>query len=336
MSWGRNAELQLGDGRSTILRNPTRPPGPRATPEPVQRSCGPEACEPLSELKSIAAGGYHNLAVKSDGTVWAWGSHDCGQLGNGKLPTSGFTLTAPSSVPTQVLALNGGVAVAAGRAHSLALDNRGMLWGWGDNSWGQVGNGARPIGESGRCVIAPTKVALPTRVVAFAAGSDHSLALTEDGTVWSWGVNCSGQLGSLLDKESHRYAPAPVIGGWGDQDPVVSLAAGGEYGIGHSLALTQNGQVWAWGLAGVLGSAGGGDVPSPCKDNPAFMPREGFLSPRSPDLEQRARPTPRQVSGLSGAVFIEAGAFHSVVINEEGELFTWGRNDQGQLGQPPG
>ncbi|MCA1684128.1 MAG: hypothetical protein LC708_03260, partial [Actinobacteria bacterium] len=320
-------------------------------------------------MKAVAAGGYHSLALKNDGTVWAWGENFCGELGNGKTYTNNGSVSSKDLSPpaaVKVLGLDNTqvVAVAAGRGHSLALDSTGAVWAWGDNRWGQLGNDGtkdQPSSYSttcrmpdddpnastfsGRAQILPTRVPLTAPVVAIAAGSDHSLALTSDGTVWSWGNNCSGQLGSSTDTvTASRSVPAPVLGlptaPLGDPvngvapDPVVALAAGGEAVSGHSLALTASGRVWAWGLADVLGTGNGSGVDAPC-DNQAFKTTNPDAAARA---AQQGRLTPALVLHaatsvpLSDVVALDAGVSHTLAIAGDGNVFAWGRNDVGQLG----
>src|SRR2546428_613650 len=86
-----------------------------------------------SNAQKIAAGNYHSLALKSDGTVWAWGMNLYGQLGDGT--------NTGSNVPVQVSSLTGIIAIGGGYGHSLALKSDGTVWAWGYNSTGQLGNG---------------------------------------------------------------------------------------------------------------------------------------------------------------------------------------------------
>jgi len=204
-TWGDNQHGQLGDGTATD----------RTTPVQVQG---------LTGVVAIAGGSYHSLALKSDGTVWAWGSNSSGQLGNGT--------TTKSYTPMQVQGLTGVVAIAAGGKHSLALKSDGTVWAWGDNWYGQLGNGT----TTNR--FTPVQVQGLTGVVAIAGGYYHTIALKQDGTVWTWGYNWYGQLGDGTSSP-HRTTPVQVQGLTG----VVAIA-GGYY---HTVALKQDGTVWTWG-----------------------------------------------------------------------------------------
>jgi alpha-tubulin suppressor-like RCC1 family protein len=185
----------------------------------------------LTNITAIAAGGAHSLALRSDGTIWAWGENSRGQLGDGA--------TTNRPIPTQVSGLTNITAIAAGGAHSLAVHSDGTVWAWGFNNHGQLGEGSR----TNR--LAPVQVAGLTNITTVAAssslfspaGSDHSLALSSDGTVWAWGFNTAGQLGNGTTTD--RHSPVPLS----ELSPFIAIAAGPF----RSLALSSNGTVWAWG-----------------------------------------------------------------------------------------
>ena len=170
----------------------------------------------------------HTLAVKSDGTLWAWGGNFRGQLGDGT--------KTDRSTPVPVQGLTGVVAVAAGEYHSLALKSDGTLWAWGFNNNGQLGEVPTTI-TSIRTT--PVPVSGLTGVVAVAAGEFHSLALKSDGTLWAWGGNWSGQLGNGTQFPVVRSTPMPVNLPGG----VVAMDAGRTY----SLAVKSDGTLWIWG-----------------------------------------------------------------------------------------
>src|SRR5207237_1349033 len=128
----------------------------------------------------------HSMALKADGTVWAWGDNSYGQLGDG-------TFTSRSK-PVRVTNLPSVTAISMGGRHSLALAPDGTVWAWGENDNGQLGNGtftlASPYG-----IPTPAPVVNLTGVAAIAGGGNYSIALREDGAVWTWGRNNGGQLG---------------------------------------------------------------------------------------------------------------------------------------------
>ena len=145
-----------------------------------------------TDWTAIAAGSGHSLALKSDGTLWAWGDNSYGQLGDGT--------TDNKIIPTKVGSNTDWTAIAAGSGHSLALKSDG-IWSWGDNSYGQLGDGTTDN------KIIPTKVGLDTSWKAIASGSYHSLAL-KTGTLWAWGDNTYGQIanGTMADQTTPLQA----------------------------------------------------------------------------------------------------------------------------------
>ncbi|WP_158620279.1 MULTISPECIES: hypothetical protein [Corallococcus] len=214
-------------------------------------------------MVSTAAGDNHVLALKSDGTVWAWGRNFSGQSGNNdEWKYDVYT-------PTQVPGLTGMVALAAGGESSVALKSDGTVWAWSKNASGQLGDGTTtnrltPIqvpGLTGVVALASGPYytlavkldgtvwtssfysfqgTVPglAGVVALAAGASHSLALKSDGTVWAWGRNAYGQLGD--GTTTNRYDSVVRVPGLSG---VTSIAAG-EF---HSIAAGADGTVWAWG-----------------------------------------------------------------------------------------
>jgi alpha-tubulin suppressor-like RCC1 family protein len=144
------------------------------------------------------------LALKSDGTVWAWGLNSHGELGDGT--------SINRSNAVQVLNLSNIVAVSGGDWHSSALDSSGMVWKWGRNDVGQLGGGT----ADGSQHPLPAKILLDnngngfTNIVMAAARDYHNIAVKADGSVWQWGANDQGQCGdnSMVD----RWRPVQVSG----------------------------------------------------------------------------------------------------------------------------
>lgn len=166
-AWGYNNNGQLGNGNYTNSNVPVQTLN-------------------ISKVKAIAGGGrYFSLAVKSDGTVWAWGSNAYGQIGNGTI----FTAT---NVPVQTSSLTGIKNVEAGEYFSVALKNDGTVWNWGRNDFGQLGIGNYTDSS------VPVQVSGLAGVSAIAKGEFyfHTYAIKSDNTIWSWGSNFYGQLGT--------------------------------------------------------------------------------------------------------------------------------------------
>jgi len=186
---------------------------------------------------AIAAGWYHGLALKSDGTVWAWGRNDRGQAGDGKHDES------RGAGPGQRAHGSGGDCRRCLPQSGPEQRRDGLAWGY--NSNGQLGDGSLTDR------LTPVQASGLTGVVAIAAGGAHSLALKSDGTVWAWGLNGNGQLGD--GSATNRLTPVPVSG----LSAVMAIACGGY----HSLALKSDGTVWAWGY-NAFGELGDGTATS--------------------------------------------------------------------------
>ncbi|MBX7187475.1 MAG: chitobiase/beta-hexosaminidase C-terminal domain-containing protein [Vicinamibacteria bacterium] len=184
----------------------------------------------------MAAGDYHTLALKADRTVWAWGTNNYGQVGDGSA-----TGTVRSS-PIQITALSDIVEIAAGRYSSYALKADGTVWAWGYNVSGELGDGS----NTNRYL--PVQVSGLTGVQAIGAGGSHGLAVLSDGTVRTWGLNNYGQLGRGNSTNSNVPVTATGLGS-------VRSVTGGD---SHSLALRTDGTVagWGWGGLGQLGNGG--------------------------------------------------------------------------------
>jgi alpha-tubulin suppressor-like RCC1 family protein len=277
---GSSACGKLGDG-TTIER---------LVPVEVH---GPGNIGYLGSVTAIMGGEHHNFALKSDGTVWAWGGNFVGQLGIGN-----FTNT---TVPVQV-SFPVSVTMLGGRGyHSLAVDMNGTVWAWGWNSQGQLGHDTSgnpcPTGFT-PCSNVPVQVLGISHPLTVTGGGFFSLAVMPDHTVMGWGSNSRGQLGD--GSYSNRSSPVAVSG---VLSHVVALSAGWK----HAVALTDDGHVWAWG------------------DN--FEGEIGLGITTTLGIT-----IPTQVPGLSGVVSVSAGDRFTGALKGDGTVWTWGANQFLQLG----
>ncbi len=342
----------------------------------------------FSAVRSIAAGRMHTSSVRNDGTVWNWGTGSNGQLGNGN---SGIGVAV--ATPVQVAGLEGFTSVADGNGFVIALKSDGTVWGWGINSSGQLGDGTtmertRPVQTFGL-----------TGVTAIAASGSYGVALKSDGTVWVWGATFSigsntstvrtmpVQLTGIADVAAVSAGAALLMlktdktvwaaggnsrGQIGDGTTidrpfpvqvnslsnVAAIAAGGDE---FSVAVKEDGTVWAWGINfnGQLGPGGGpmnfDPHPTPLQvtDLPTGMTNiatgEDFCLALAGDgtvwswgnnsdfqlgqgISVGQNPIPKQIPNFNGVVALAGGVNHSAALKTDGSVWTWGGNSEGQLG----
>ncbi|MFC5403231.1 RCC1 domain-containing protein [Cohnella soli] len=175
-----------------------------------------------SDIAFIEAGGYHSVALKKDGTVWAWGRNLSGQLGDG--------LTVDRYEPSKIDGLEHIIALSGKADHTLAVTESGQVWAWGYNPDGQIDAGDEVHST-------PVLIQGLNNIVSVSAGGSFSLALDKQGDVWSWGANIYGQLGNGNNEDNPLPQKVTSI------HDVVQIEAGGDF----ALALTKDGVVWAWG-----------------------------------------------------------------------------------------
>ncbi|MGM1064407.1 RCC1 domain-containing protein [Saccharothrix sp. Mg75] len=226
-SWGYTRHGQIGDGVDHVEEVVTTP----------VRVAG------LTDVVDLGSGFENGYAVKSDGTLWAWGSNHEGLLGNGVACDRDVPATCSSNVPVRVAGLTDVVEVSD---EGFALKADGTAWTWGTNYAGVLGTG-EPDDEAVSTV--PVRVSGLTDVVRIAGHSMNRYAVRSDGTLWAWGANSSGQMGNGVVEPGVGYrVPHAVPGLTG----VAEVSISSTYIV---LALTSDGTVWAWGndIGGQLG-----------------------------------------------------------------------------------
>jgi alpha-tubulin suppressor-like RCC1 family protein len=285
----------------------------------------------VAQAGTIASGNHYTVLVKPDGTVWAWGNNDQGQLGDGT-QTNRWR-------PTQVAGLTDVVAAAVGLDFSLVLTNTGTVWAWGGNSCGQVGDGTTTRR------LTPVSLSL-TNIVAIAAGGQHALAMQADGTVYVWGRNDFGQLGNGGTTNN----PTPTIN---TSFASASAIGGGFY---HTLVVKSDGTVWGAGsnANGQLGVASLTSQLTPVQMGGSLTTAVAAVggenhsvilladhTVRAVGLNNHGQlgnasttttSTPVTVSGLTSVKEIGAGKWDSGALKTDGSIWTWGYNFDGQVG----
>ena len=258
----------------------------------------------VESIVDIDVGDIHSVALRKDGIVFTWGSDFSGQLGSPDYKN--FHL------PVIVKMKNGEILkdiikVAAGWDFSVALKKDGTVWTWGENKYGQLGDGTYKNKYYPVCVKGPKGIGYLQNIVDIKAGAYHVLALSKDGTVWAWGDNQFGQLGdgSFISK---KY-PVKVknFSGNGELSDIVKI----ECGAFHSCAINKNGEVLMWGK-NMKGQLGNGTYED--RNLPVFVKNE----------EGKGH--------LKEIVDISLGRNHTIALNKNGEIFVWGSNKYGQLG----
>ncbi|WP_292009135.1 hypothetical protein [Chryseobacterium sp.] len=279
--------------------------------------------------KIISTGADHTLAIKRDGTLWAWGKNFSGQLGNGNLTSQEvkriyelrsaqkykskeykdlnerfFHTNITSDIPVQIGGDTDWIKVQAGGDQSFAIKKDGTLWGWGDNYYGQLGDGT--INN----VNVPLQIG-SEKWTDVASGARHTIAIREDGTLWAWGDNSFGQLGDGSTTSSLQ--PVQI-----STEKWREVAANTWY----SAAISQEGFLLIWG-----------DVHRrPIMYASSFYKLVAVNLLYASLIDSKNKNPIKKMSSKKDWVKIVAGNYHLLALDSQGHLWGTGDNDEKQLG----
>ncbi len=269
--WGTNNYGQLGFG---VRNNNLYAPAQISTTE---------------QWQSVSAKSLHTLAITADGKLYAWGANGNGQLGLGH--------TAIQSIPAlvNVEGVNNWKSVTTGHGHTVAITTDGKLYVWGANESGQLGFG---VHSEIALYTTPTQISATEQWQSVSTKFSHTVAITTDGKLYVWGDNSYGQLGFGHTAIQNIPLSVNVEG--------VSAWKTASAGYSHTMAITTDGKLYAWGDNdyGQLGLGNSGDTQN----------------------------TPQQVGDKTYWKSVSAGNDFTLALTDEGKLFIWGQNDYGQLG----
>ena len=278
--WGRGSYGRIGDGSTNVHRN-----SPKKLP--LRSSTGLSV-----KWKKADGGGAHSMAITETGELYTWGNNSAAQLGDGT--------TVNKHIPTRIGIGKKWKEVVASNISSVAITETGELYAWGSNDNGRLGDGSTTQRTS-PVKINHTTGSSVTKWKAIAAETDHVLAITETGELYTWGGNGNGQLGD--GTTTQRTSPVKI------SHPTAPGTKWKKLGTGenHSLAITETGELYAWGLNN-FGQLGDGTTIN--------------------------RNIPTRISDSTNWEEVFGGKFHSLASKKNSEhlVYSWGGNQFGQLG----
>jgi alpha-tubulin suppressor-like RCC1 family protein len=244
---------------------------------------------PLYYYYRTTTRGINSLYVKNnDNTLWAWGYNVSGQLGLGD--------KVNRSSPIQVGTLKNWASASAGDDYTIAVKTDGTIWGWGSNTYRRAGI----TGSGAASTSSPVQIGTETNWNKVFAGTNHSLGMKRDGSLWAWGRNNNGQLG--LNDSVTRSSPVQVGTETNWKDAAVAQAT--------TVAIKNDGTLWSWGS----------------NDSTS-----GRRTVETPTVVNRSLPV--RIGTLSNWTSVVGNQYHYIALNTLGELWTWGEGGNGVLGQ---
>jgi alpha-tubulin suppressor-like RCC1 family protein len=315
--WGYNNKGQLGDNSTTDKYTPVSILGVKKT-----------FCQ-------INAGAYHTLGIDKTGQVWGWGWNGSGQLSN---------LNSQKCTPISILGNKKTFCqINAGNNHTIGIDKNGLIWGWGYNGMGQLGDNSTTQRNTPVSILGNIKT-----FCQISAGHYHTIGIDKTGQIWSWGFNPFGNLGD--NSTTQRNTPVSILG---NKKTFCQITAGSQYTLG----IDKTGQVWGWGWNGygqlginstinrstpvsILGNKktfcqiNAGDSHTIGIDKTGQVWSWGDNSNGQLGINSTInRSTPVSILGVKKTFCqITAGQNHTIVIDKTGQVWGWGYNGSGQLG----
>ncbi len=294
---GDNTNGQLGDGTLDDRSNPVQ----------VKTAAG----RPMTNVKQVSAGSYHNMILMKDDTLWAVGNNWNGQLGDDTIANKKIPVAVKEAAPGGgTTAMTEVAQISTGKEHSMIVKKNNTLWAVGNNLFWQLGDGAKNAMEliPIEVLTAPGNQAM-TEVDQVSVGDNHSMIVKKNDTLWAVGWNNDGQLGDGTDdsKLTPVQVKEKVPGGEPTAMTEVDQVSAGTQ---HTVILKKNGDVWAVGLNdhGQLGDG------STANKN---IPVQVMIAEGEP---------------MTNVDQVSAGSFHTMILKENGDLWAVGNNEYGQLG----
>lgn len=312
-AWGSNSAGQIGLGDDMLYQN-------ISTPTMVFEN----------GIAQVSCGGFHTMAITDSGDLYAWGQNSYGQIGSG-----GFS----NGVTSPVFIMSDVAAISSGFQHSLAIKTDGTLWAWGRNDYGQLGTGA--------WLTLNTPTQIMEDVVAVTTGTYQSAAIKSDGTLWTWGWNTYGQLAT--GNTTTINAPVQVMSGY----DISSISMGND----HTAIVTQSGDLYMCGgnVNAECGMVTENDMPiinpvlilqdvalAQCGNNHTLaLKNNGELYGWGWNLRRQVDPSEDATTMdieeptllLENVDHVASGADFSLAVMNGNELYGWGWNNEGELGQ---
>lgn len=312
--WGNNTSAQLGNSSNISNQEPAM----------VWSS---------NDWSKIYTSPQHSVAIKSDGTLWTCGNNAYGQIGNGT--------NNQAWLPTQIGTDNNWNNITLGAVFCLGIKTDGTLWGWGSNTnSGCLGN------NSTTAFLSPIQIGTESNWFKIASGSDHTLAIKTDGTLWTWGNNYAGQLGDGTN--TNKLTPVQI----GTANNWTEIYAGWD----TSIAKKSDGTVWGWGMNEYRNLGNGSyinlNIPTQLTNLTEFssfavgnrytigLKNDGSIWAWGKNGESQLglgfgsifETTLTQIGTATNWTKIVAGYDHVMAINNLNQLYTWGKNDQYEMG----